>query len=520
MLINDIFFVSRMLIIPMKALNPNRILLFFLLIFISGFVNAQKTEKIKILNSNSLEFSEKIGANVRRFLGNVIFEHNNTQMYCDSAYIFGGENTIYAYSNVHVNQDDSLHMYGDYLEYNGNTYQGKVRNNVTLNDNQITLATDSLNFNSQTNIVYYFNGGEILNDSNTMESNLGYYYSKKDLFFFKDSVVLITPDYKVETDTLKYNTKTEISYFLGPTDITNNDDYLYCENGWYNTNEKKFQFNKNAFYKNKGKILKGDSLYYDKNNGLGKAFVNVELIDTTQNITLKGNYAKYVKEPESFFITDSAILISVTNVTDSVFMHADTICSDYDSLNINKVIRAYNKVKIYKNDIQSVCDSLVFTQEDSVIILYNNPVVWSGENQVTADTMQIFTNDSKVDYIELNGSPYIISQEDTARYNQIKGKKMTVYVRDNQIYKVNVSGNGQTIYYTKDKNKIVGINKSESSRLILYLKDKQIVRIVMLQKPDGTLFPLGDLEETKLKGFKWLINNRPQNKYDIFKWEK
>lgn len=504
----------------MKPTKPNKILLFFLLIFISVIVSAQRTEKIKILNSNSLAYNKNIGADVRRLLGNVIFEHNNVKMYCDSAYLFGDKNVLYAFSNVHVNRGDSLHMYGDYLEYNGNTDRGKVRRNVVLNDNQITLTTDSLNFNSQTNIVYYFNGGEIINDSNTLESYIGYYYSNKNLFFFKNSVVLITPDYKVETDTLKYNTKTKISYFLGPTDISNNDDYLYCENGWYNSNEKKFQFNKHAYYKNKGKILKGDSLYYDKNIGLGKAFIDVELIDTVQNLILKGNNARYVKDPESFFITDSAMLISVSNEIDSVFMHADTIRSDYDSLNINKVIRAYNKVKIYKNDIQSVCDSLVFTQEDSVIILYNNPVVWSGENQVTADTMQIFTNDSKIDYIELNGSPYIISQEDTARYNQIKGKKMTIYVRNNQIYKVDVDGNGQTIYYTKDKNKIVGINKSESSSLILYLKDKQIVRIVMLQKPDGTLFPLGELEETKLKGFKWLINNRPQNKYDIFKWEK
>ncbi|MDA3779826.1 MAG: organic solvent tolerance protein OstA [Bacteroidales bacterium] len=504
----------------MKVLKTNRIVLFFLLVFISGFVSAQKKEKIKILNSNSLEFSEKIGIDVRRFLGNVIFEHNFTKMYCDSAYLYGNENTIHAFSSVHINRGDSIHMYGDYLEYNGNTNQGKVRNNVTLHDNQISLTTDSLDFNSQTNIVNYQNGGEIVNDSNTLTSYVGYYYSDKDLFFYKDSVVLITPDYKVETDTLKYNTRTKISYFLGPTDISNKEDFLYCENGWYDSQEKKFQFNKNAYYKNKEKILKGDSLYYDKLNGIGKAFVNVELIDTAQNIKLTGNVAKYVKEPESFFITDSAMLTSVSNENDSVFMHADTIRSDYDSLKINKIIRAYNKVKIYKNDIQSKCDSLVFTQKDSVISMYNNPIVWSGENQVTADTIIIFTKNSEIDYIKLNASPFVISQEDTARYNQIKGKKMIAYVRDNQIYKVDVIGNGQAIYYTKDKNEIVGINKSESSSLVLYLKEKQITRIVMLQKPDGTLFPLGELKEVKLKDFEWQIKYRPQSKYDIFKWKE
>ncbi|MEA3316667.1 MAG: OstA-like protein [Bacteroidota bacterium] len=498
----------------------NRIVIAVFLIFLSSVLNAQKVEKIKILNSNSLEFSQDIGLDIRRFLGNVIFEHNDIKMFCDSAYSYSSKNTIYAYSNVHVNRGDSLHMYGDYLVYNGNTNRGKVRRNVTLHDNQITLTTDSLDFNSQTSIVNYLNGGKIVNDSNTLVSEIAYYFSKQDLFFYKDSVVLITPDYKVETDTLKYNTRTKISYFLGPTDISNDEDYLYCENGWYNTNEKKFQFNKNAYYQNKEKILKGDSLYYDKLNGIGKAYNNVKLIDTVQNVTLSGNVARYIKTPETFFITDSAMLVSVSNNKDSVFMHADTIRSDYDSLNINKIVRAYNHVKVYNADMQSKCDSLVFTQKDSVIYMFNKPIVWSGENQITADTIKVFTKDSKIDYIVLNAAPFVISQEDTARYNQIKGKKMIAYIRNNQLYKVDVIGNGQTIYYTKDKNNIIGINKSLSSSLQLFLKDKQVIRIVMIQKPDGTLFPLGELEKTKLKDFKWLIKYRPQNKYDIFKWEK
>src|SRR6056297_856139 len=238
---------------------------------------AQKKEQVKILNSNSFESSKEVGEGVRRFIGDVIFEHNNATMYCDSAYLYSKQNIIHAYSNVHLNRGDTLHLYGDYMRYNGNTNIGEVRRNVVLKDDKATLTTDSLDFNTETSVANCFEGGKLINNDNTLESVMGYYYANHNLFVFNDSVVVKTPDYNVFTDTLEYNTEIETAFFLGPTNIYNEENHLYAENGWYKIPEKKFQFNENARYQNKEKILIGDSLFFDDSLGIGIAIDNIEM---------------------------------------------------------------------------------------------------------------------------------------------------------------------------------------------------------------------------------------------------
>lgn len=486
-------------------------------LFEFNLVFAQK-EQIKIINANSLEFDKKIGEGVRRLIGNVIFEHNNATMYCDSAYLFSNQNRFHAYSKVHVIRGDSLHMYGDFLFYDGNTDIGRVRNNVRLLDKETVLYTDSLDFNTVTNIAYYYDGGEIVSGQNTLESKIGYYYANEDMFFYKDSVVVTSPDYTIYTDTLKYNTETKIAYFLGPTNIYNKENHLYAENGWYNTGEKKFQFNENAVYQNKEKILKGDSLYYDDLNGIGIAIDNIEMIDTSENVILKGNYAYYVKEPESFLITDSALLIQVSDNLDSLYLHADTISSNYDTSGTYRILKAYNKVQIFREDFQARCDSMVYDFKDSVIHLFVEPILWSEGSQITSEKVEVYIKNEKIDFFKLISSAFIASEEDTSSYNQIRGKDMIGFVKNNKLYKVDVYGNGQTIYYTKDNEQVVGVNYAESSDLIIYLKNNQVSRIILLKQPSGTLYPPGEIEQKELKGFMWLNHLKPKTKTDIFFW--
>lgn len=498
----------------------NKIILLFLIFL--GFVGtaaAQKKEKIEIRRSNSAEVNSSIAGGARRFLGDVVFEHNKATMYCDSAYFFGGKNIMHAYGHVHISRGDTLHMYGDYLEYSGDTDIGKVRRNVRLVDEEATLYTDSLDFNTATNIAYYFNGGKIINNQNQLVSETGFYYANDDVVVYNDSVVVTNPDYIIYTDTLKYNTKLETAFFVGPTNIFNDESHLYAENGWYNTKEKKFQFNENAVYQNKEKILKGDSLYYDELNGIGIAIKNIEMIDTAENMILKGNYAYYVKEPEHFLITDSALLIQVADYTDSLFLHADTIRSDYDSSATYRILKAFHKVQIFRDDLQARCDSMVYNFKDSVISMYRQPVIWSQGSQITANLVEVHIKNEKIDFFKLIAESFIVSQEDTARYNQIRGKEMYGYVRNNKLHRVDVFGNGQTIYYTKDGEDILGVNFAESSDLIIYMKNNNPSRINLLKQPTGTLYPPDELEEDKLKGFNWLEYLRPKSKMDIFYWK-
>ncbi|MCK4464332.1 MAG: hypothetical protein KAU83_01370 [Bacteroidales bacterium] len=297
--------------------------------------------------------SKRMGSELKRLIGDVELQHEDIFIYCDSAYLYEDKNLIEAYSNVYIKQGDTLHLYGDFLRYKGDIKLAEIRRNVRLVDKETELFTEFLDYNVNEEFGFYFNGGKIYNGENTLESKLGYYYTNQKIFFFRDSVKIINPDYTIYSDTLKYNTVSEISYFLGPTEIISDSSYIYCENGWYNTKTDISQFNQNAYLISKEQTVKGDSLYYDRNRGFGKAFKNVELIDTAQQIILKGDYAEYYEEPEKTMITDSALFIQITN-GDSLFVHADTLRSRLDSTNTHKIVCAYFKVKMCTYNFVSI----------------------------------------------------------------------------------------------------------------------------------------------------------------------
>ena len=285
---------------------------------------SQKVKRIELLHANKLKGGGALGINVKRLIGNVSFKHENAIMYCDSAYFNSNENIIDAFSNVHIIQGDSLNLYGDFLKYNGNTKIAMVRNNVRLIHGDATLTTDSLDFDRNINQAHYFNYGKIVDSENDLTSIHGYYYSNLKNYIAVDSVVLVNSRYTMTSDTLKYNTFTDISYFSGPTTIISDSNIIYCENGWYDTKNDISQFNKNAYIINGSQKLLGDSLFYDRNEGIGKAFKNVEIIDTTQKIIIKGEKAIYFENPEIVTITDSAVLEQSSD-NDTLFLHADTL---------------------------------------------------------------------------------------------------------------------------------------------------------------------------------------------------
>lgn len=495
-------------------------LLVFLLNLGSNLVYSQKKTRVEILNSDSLLFERKTGSSLKRLIGNVELEHEGIRLFCDSAYMYDDRNLVEAYHDVHILQGDSLHLYGDYLRYKGDIRMAEFRDNVVLIDKKTTVKTDFMDYDLNNDIAHYFNGGIIHNEPDTLISGQGYYYSKQKLFVFIDSVIIENPEYTILSDTLHYNTSSEISYFFGPTQIIGDSSYIYCENGWYDGLNDISQFNKNAYIVLQEQTIRGDSLYYNNGEGFGKAFINVEVHDSTQNATLKGNYALYYRDPQRAMITDSALFIQYSE-TDTLFVHADTLRSDPDSSGSYKVLRAYYKVKLFKEDLQGKCDSLSYSYSDSVIQLHGDPILWSEENQLSADFIEIHTRNQNLDFIEMHKSAFIVSQEDSSRFNQIKGKDMIGYFRDGELYIIDVIGNGQTIYYAIENNEIVGVNQAESSNITIHIKNKKIYRIKMITKPDGILNPLDEVTENELflKGFSWLDKDRPKTKWDIFRWK-
>lgn len=500
---------------------------FFLFFCFPPNIISQPIKQIELINANSLEYNEAANEEYRRLIGNVVFKHDNVFLYCDSAHMYIDKNSIDAFGKVHIQQGDSINLYGKMLKYDGNNKIAQLYEDITFTDNKVVLTTQKLEYNLNTNNAIYRKGGKIVDDENILESQHGYYYANDKQFYFKEKVVLTNPQYIMYCDTLKYNTINKVAYFYGPTEIVSEESTIYCENGWYDTEKELSQFDENARILTKEQILKGDSLFYDRKNGLGKAFHNIEIKDTAQNIIINGQYAEYHQEKYNTklnsiqkhysFIVGKTLFTQIFE-EDSLFLHADTLETSYDSAEVHRSFYGYYKAKIYKSDLQGSCDSIIYSTKDSTIKLYVEPIIWSGPNQLTADTIHIKLKHKVIDYLKLYNSSFIASQEDSLYFNQIKGKNMTGYFKDNELHKILVEGNGQTIYFGKDNQKIIGVNRADCSNMLIYVSDNKVDKITMINEPDATFYPIHEVnpKELLLKGFSWKIHRQPTKKEDIF----
>lgn len=505
----------------------------FIFILIAAPLSAQKNKQIIIENSDTVKVDEISRPNIQLLIGNVILKHDSAYMFCDSAYFNSKEQNFKAFGKIHVQSPtedllDTVHLWGDSLVYSGRDKIARVRTNVILQKDSMFLYTENLDYNIAEDIGNYFDGGRTLNGEDTLVSRLGYYYANEDEIFFKDSVRIYNPKYTMFSDTLKHHTKKKISYFLGPTNIVSTDttkSFLYCENGWYDHNRDIAQFNKNAFMVHGSQTLKGDSLYYDRKRGLGRAFNNVEAIDSTQNALLLGNYGEYHESTEKTLMTKRAEFIQIQE-KDSLYLHADTIMSIKDSLITKKdssyytIIKAFHKVKMFKSDFQAKCDSLIYTLLDSTIELHRRPVMWSGKNQITAKFIKVFTKNQEITEVRMFDNSLIVSQSDSIRFDQVRGVNMIAYLDSGQLTKIDVKKDGETIYFGKEKEKLMGVNKITCVDMTIYFTNNELDWIMFYQNPTGTLYPPFFLkaDELKFDNFQWNASQRPKTKDDIFVW--
>lgn len=478
-----------------------------------------KKARIKLKHADSLISDPDIyGPGVQVLFWHVKLKHETTDLFCDSAHLYNDSNYVVAFGNIHIIQDDSIHLYGDELTYIGNKNLAKVRKNVKMVNGDVTLLTDFLDYDRAKNVGYYFNNGTIINKESTLKSDWGFYYPTQNEAFFKDSVTLHNKDYTIFSDTLKYHTQTEVASIIGPTFIVTSTNTIYSEDGYYDTKKDHAQLLKNSYVQGQEQLLKGDTINYDKITGTGEVFGNMELIDTINLVTIKGDYGYYNEQTQESLSTKNAQMLQYQN-GDTLFMHADTLRSDPIPDTEQSIIRAYHKVKYFRSDIQGICDSMVYNQLDSTNTMYYEPTIWSQGSQMTARKIIMYNKNNVLDRVFLDQSAFIISKEDTSMFNQIKGKTMMGYIRDNELYKIDVEGNAQTVYYPKDNDATIGVNRAESTNMTIFFKDKKANEIRLRDLPQGNMNPpfiLSD-KEVKLKGFIWLEKHRPKNKFDIFK---
>lgn len=493
---------------------------FFLLFFIQLFcfqTHAAKGTKVFLEHADELNFNKTKNNQYQVLKGNVRFNHDGALLFCDSAYFYAKGNSLDAFGNVKMKQGDTLSVYGDVLYYNGDTKMARLRNNVKMTNRKMTLTTDSLNYDREANVGYFFNGGEIKDGSNVLVSDRGYYYPSTRMVEFKKNVILTHPDIKIESDTLKYNTRTKVAFLFGPTTITHKGTQVYSENGWYNTNTQYAAlFDRSVVKAKGGRTLTADTLYYNRTREIANAYKNIVLKDSVQQLTLKGNLAFYNNKVHYAMITDSALAIEHQG-KDSLFLHADTLIYTKDS--VFDVLKAYRHARFYRTDVQGKSDSMVYSSKDSVLTLFHEPFLWAQESQLSGDKIRLFTKNGTIDYIHVTGTSMAVMKEDTLHFNQLLGKEIKGYIKNSDLYKVEVSGNTQSIYFPKENDEtLIGLNKAESSYLTVHLKDKKIEKVLLFPESNGKLIPLEKLQKEDMfyPSFTWQEGIRPQKMEDVF----
>ena len=571
------------------------------LLAVSEKSSAQSRKKVDILHTDLLNYNAQIVADAQRLLGNVNITVDGAMMWCDSLYSYSN-NTVDAFGNVHIVRGDTLDMYADFINYNGNNKLAKARRNVKLIDKQVILTTDSLDYTMLNDLASYNDGGTIKDSTNVLTSKIGQYYVNDKKAFFKTKVDVVTKDYKIKSDTLIYFTDSKKVMIEGPTYIFNETDTLYSESGWYESMRGLAQLTKKPRIWNIKQQVKADSIFYDKEKGEGLARGHARIQDIENSIIVTGNRVQYNDLSKIASATDSAVLIQYSK-TDSLFLHADLLRTMPDTSKIRipvkkttpkpaikastgdplaikvpktdtltvspaipdslsgnpylpgiqtlnalspdsltilsqpndslatdslktkpakdaRLVLAYYKVRFFRDDVQGKCDSLAYFSKDSTIQLYTDPVIWSEKNQISANYIEIINKSKNTAEIRMKEDAFIIAMEDDSlRFNQIKGKNMVGFVRQNELVKIDVDGNGQSNYYARDKNGVIGLNNAESSNITIYMNKGKVKRIAFIKMPDGELKPLAELEEGDklLPGFKWQAELRPVNKEDIFR---
>ena len=495
--------------------------IFFALIITLSSIG-QKQTNIRLIYADNLKPVVYNGKKLMRLTGNVKFKHKNTILKSDSAYLYEEENSLDAFGHVYINDNDSIHIYGDSLHYDGNTRIAQLHSNVILKDRTMTLTTDHMIYNVKTKVANYYDGGKIVTEDNVLTSTYGYYYSRPQDFYYQDSVVLVNPKYVMTSDTLRYNVPTKTSYFNGPTWIKSKENSIYCENGWYDTEKDISQYDRNAILYSKDQSLTGDSLYYDRIRGFGQGFGNVKMVDTAKNIVLKGNYAEYFEHGGASFFTDSALAIIISEENDSLFLHSDTLRIILDSTQKAQEMQCYNHTKFFRDDMQGKCDSLVYLFTDSILQMFGDPLLWGNKSQLSGNFIHLSIKNGNVDRMYIDTNAFVMSKDTMEYFNQVSGRDMVVFFKDNAIQKADVYGNSQTVYFVRDEEEeLIGVNLSLSSDLRVYFDTVGIKDIIYIHKPDASLNPLKDLSRRALflRGFHDYDAIRPKTKLEIFNWE-
>ena len=496
-------------------------IVFFFALFLVAVpkVLGQAPKKIIVEHSDFADVNQVEIPDAFLLTGNVRINHDGVVLTCNKAYYFQKENYIKAFGNVQLVQGDTLFLNSKYAEYSGNVKKAFATGDAVMSSPEATLVTDTINFDRNTQEVFYKTKGTITNLQNTLVSKSGKYFVPQKKFQFLTEVTITNPTYVIKSNHLDYFSNSGHSYLLGPSTITSKANYIYTEKGFYDTKRNKAHFLNKSYIKYNDRVIRGDSLYYDRNKEFATASRNVKITDSINRGIIKGHYAEMYKKKDSLFVTKRAVAINFVE-NDSVYIHGKKLM--VTGKEGNRIIRAFNNVRFFKKDMNGKCDSIHSSSKIALTKLIGKPILWNGQNQITGDIMHLIGNNNtqKLDSLKVLNNTFLVSKDTLGTgYNQIKGHNLLGKFEEGKLHDVDIIKNTEVIYYMRnDEKELIGINKNKSSKINILFNKNEVDEITFFKQVDGDLFPEKDLPENdrKLKGFIWRDEERILSKDDIF----
>ncbi|MBW7676035.1 OstA-like protein [Chryseobacterium chendengshani] len=491
--------------------------------------------KVKIIHADEIIKDPKKYDGNQYLKGNVVIEHQGSVLTADEVVLYDQENFVKAIGNTKLQNTDGSIITASEMEYDGNTQKGVARKNVILTDPKGTvIKTETMYYDRVSNLAYYNTGGTINDGKSTTYSKSATYNLAARTISLTDKVRIEDKDYILEGQNVVQNQNTNIVDINGPTDITNRKNpknHIFTEKGTHNLNTKESFLNKNSRIYYNDKILTGDAMYYNQLSGFGTATGNVTLDDPLEKRYLKGGYGEIFEKKDSAMMTKGPYAVKILE-KDSIYFASEKILSyqKLDSLKIKKsYLRAFKKARIYKSDAQGRADSIAFNETDGIMHMYTNPILWSGEKQVTGDKIEAYfnTQTENIDSLKVIGNGFAISKADSLNmkdeFNQVKGKLMTVYYEGKNIKEVKVIGNAQAITYADDVNEKtkekerVGITLSSCGIIGAYFEEQALQIVSCSIGAVSSTYPMSKIgpDKKKFPDYNWNTKDRIRKWQDI-----
>ena len=481
-------------------------------------------KRIYLVHADNLHYDQYRNGDAQILHGSVHFRHMGANLYCDSAHFYEQTNSFEAWGHVKMVQGDTLRLTSDYAYYDGNDQLAMARYNVILKHRKSTLYCDSLDYDRMYSFGNFFEGGKLVDGTAVLTSDWGEYHTDSKMAMFYYDVRLRDKKLYLTTDSLYYDTRTSRAHIVGPSNITSGSSHVYSEDGYYNTKTEQTELFGRSVMRDGGKTLVGDSVYHNAKTGTNYAYTDVVYTDSVNRNMMTGDYGEYNDSTGYAMATNRAVVIDYSQ-KDTLWMHADTFKIFTYNIRTDsayRVIHAYNKVRVYRRDVQAVCDSLVYHSADSCMTMFHDPIVWNMKQQLFGNEIRVYMRDSTIDWAHVVDDAFSVEQmPDSVHFNQVSSKDMKAFFKKGEIRETQAITNVQLVYYPVDDSDstLIGLNYTETPLLKMFLENRKMKKIWM-EKPTGTLYPMSQIPPEKyfLPRYAWYDYIRPLNKDDIFNW--